>query len=233
MQKYAFIAGILFISVLSACKTSPPKPVMSEPIVYQVADLTVTLSYLGEEELKSLYGRNDVREYVNPYYKYPGMITKQRLLVFNFEASTQENQIEFKLNDISLRIRNKGGDAKSQSYLNNIWSHYEQADLLNMEKIMRKTILPREFTVTPEKAVSGYLVFGENYPEDGGEGLITMFVSTPEGEEGKIEIPLQFSADGTVGEKQGEGIFSGNTETPNEKPYSANLEINMAIPLGK
>lgn len=192
------------------CSTAPPKPVVSEPIIYEIADLTISLRYLDEETLIARHGRNDSRVYSNPYYGYPGLITKKRLLVFEFDANTTESQVEFRLNKINLNIDDVRGDAKSRPYLRTIWNHYRLARTTAMDLTMKKTILDREFTVTPDEPVSGYLVFGENYPEEGGEALIVMSVSTPSGDEGRIEIPLQFSSDGTIGSLDANsGIFEG------------------------
>jgi hypothetical protein len=101
------------------------------------------------------------------------------------------------------------GTAKSLQYLRSIWGHYDNADMSRIERTLKKTILDREFTVSPDQPVSGYLVFGENYQEEGGEGMLSLDVATPSGDEGTIEIPIRFSADGTVeGSGENTGIFS-------------------------
>ncbi len=203
----SLILGLL--SLLIGCITAPPLPVLSEPIVHQVADLTISLRYIDEETLIARHGKNDARIYTNPYYGYPAILTKKRLLVFEFNASTIESEVLFKLNEITLRIGSVSADSKSRPYLMKIWNHYRLADTTSMDLKMQKTILKREFAVKPNEPVSGYLVFGSNYPEEGGDGLISMYVSTPDGDKGTIEIPLSFNADGKPGDSsKGSGIFS-------------------------
>jgi hypothetical protein len=185
------------------------RPVLTEPLVHKTADLTLSLRYLTQEELISLYGRNDAFNYQNPYYGYPAVITKKNLIVFDFQATTLESTVQFELNKIFLEIDKVTGTAKSLQYLRSIWGHYDNADMSRIERTLKKTILDREFTVSPDQPVSGYLVFGENYQEEGGEGMLSLDVATPSGDEGTIEIPIRFSADGTVeGSGENTGIFS-------------------------
>lgn len=130
--------------------------------------------------------------------------------MFEFNASTTESEVLFELDEITLKIGSVSADAKSRPYLKTIWNHYRLADTTRMDLKMQKTILKREFAVKPNEPVSGYLVFGSNYPEEGGDGLISMYASTPDGDQGVIEIPLSFNADGKPGDStKGSGIFSG------------------------
>lgn len=209
MKYIILLASIL---LLSACNTAPPKPVMTEPIVHEVADIRLNLRYLDEDELIFLHDSNDVAGYKNPYYKYPTLITKKRLVVFEFTGSSTETTVLFKLKDINLSIDRIAGPAKSRPYLENIWGHIDKVNLPAMTRTMKQTLLDREFTIEPGKPVTGYLVFGENYPQGGGDGIITMYVSTSTGDDGTIEIPLKFSSDGTLQTSEKEPSIFSDTE---------------------
>lgn len=187
---------LLFALVFGGCNTAPPKLIYNDPIVHEVADLRMEFIYLDEGILEHRHGHNDARSYVNPYYSYPALITKKRLLVFEFNASTVDSELEFRLNNIYLSIGNVSGDAKSRPYLHRLWSHFDVAEMTKIDRTLKETILDREFSVNPDKSVSGYLVFGENYPKEGGEGMIMMDIVSTSGDEGRIEVPLNFSADG-------------------------------------
>ncbi len=210
MEKSAILFIIICHLLIVGCNTAPPRPVLSEPIIYEIADLKIILRYIDEETLVSRHGRNDSRLYLNPYYGYPSLITKIRLLVFELSAETTESEVEFSLNDISLEIDDVRGKAKSRAYLRNTWSIVSFTRTTLMDLLMKKTLLSDEFTVTPDTPISGYLVFGENYPELGGDGLLKFKLSTPSGDGGQLEIPLYFSDDGTPKKDSvgNTGIFS-------------------------
>lgn len=205
---WRIFAILLLTVILAGCSTAPPQPILAKPLVHHTADLTISLRFLNEETLVQRHGRNDSRLYTNPYYGYPGLITKKKLIVFEFQATSIESSVAFALEDMELLIGRVVGNAKSRPYLSRIWGHNSRAAVDGMDHTMKKTILPRDFEVTPDNPVSGYLVFGENYPEEGGDALITMYVSTQSGDEGTIEIPLEFSADGLVKKsRENTGIF--------------------------
>ena len=208
MIKYTILlTGII---ALVACNTAPPIPVMSEPIIHEVSDVKMEFRYLSEDVLKSRHGSNGVSGYINPYYNYPTLITKKRLIVFELTGTSTESTVMFKLKDIDLQIGRITGNAKSRPYLEKIWGAVDNVKLSSITKTIKKTLLPQEFTIEPDNPVKGYLVFGENYPQEGGDGMITFYVSTPGGDEGTMEIPLKFSSDGNLGTSTNDGpsIFS-------------------------
>ncbi len=202
----------LALLAVSGCKTpSPPEPEQAETRVLRKADLTITLSHIDKARLERLYGANTMVRQENPYVDFPAYLTKKNFVVFNFTAETTQSTVNFELPDITLAIHSKTGKGLSRSYLKNIWSGYvDTASLDAMDRVMKKTILPLKFTVSPKNPVSGYLVFGANYPVEGGKGEIRFFVSTPQGDTGSLELPMEFGPAGRTGksENTGTGIFS-------------------------
>lgn len=177
----------------------------------ETADLGITLEFINKDVLIMRHGSHNSRQYINPYYGYPALITKKKFIVFDFNAKSTDSTVNFELDEIILEIGEVSGDAKSRAYLNNIWGHYSTSDIRGMDDTMKDTLLNREFTVSPDNPVSGYLVFGENYPTEGGEGLISFDVTTPEGDHGTLESALYFSEDGlTTPKESNSGIFSDN-----------------------
>ena len=73
---------------------------------------------------------------------------------------------------------------------------------------MRKTLLPRKFTVSPDEPMEGYLIFGENYSNEGREGMISFSVSSRDGSIGLLEIPLALES--PMVKNENTGIFSQN-----------------------
>ncbi len=209
MKKSAIRVIIISHLLIVSCSTAPPKPVLSEPITHEIADLKIVLRFLDKETLVDRHGRNDARMYLNPYYGYPALITKIRLLAFELSAETTESEVEFSLDKISLEIDDVRGKAKSRAYLRNTWRIVSFSKTTLMDLLMKKTLLPDEFLVTPDTPVSGYLVFGENYPELGGEGLLKFKLTTPSGDGGQLEIPIYFSEDGSIKKDSADntGIF--------------------------
>ncbi len=202
---------LLALLAVSACQSPlPPEPQQAEPWVLREADLTITLSHISKARLEKLYGANTMVKQENPYVDFPAYLTKKRFVVFNFTAETTQSTVNFKLTDINLSVHSATGKGLSRSYLKNIWSGYVDTPSLDaMDRVLKKTILPLKFTVSPEKPVSGYLVFGANYPENGGKGEIRFFVSTPQGDTGSLELPMEFGPAGRKAQPQtgGTGIF--------------------------
>ena len=144
---------------------------MTEPIIHEVADIRLNLRYLDEEELIFLHDSNDVAGYKNPYYKYPTLITKKRLVVFEFTGSSTETTVLFKLKDINLSIDRIAGPAKSRPYLENIWGHIDKVNLPAMTRTMKQTLLDREFTIEPGKPLPAIWSLAKTIPREAGTVL--------------------------------------------------------------
>ena len=205
---------LILLIVLSACLTPPPQAT-DTVITKQAADLTITLKPITKEELIKKHGSNQYY-YQNPFYKYPSQLPPRRIIVFNTEFKSTESNILFSLKKIKLVIDNMGGKATTSDYLIRLWESYEDdRGWGQLENACRKYVLPTEFKVTPDKPVSGYLVFANNYPKEGGKGLLTLEVSTDTGDTGTIEIPITFTEEGinTETKEKNTGIFAEqNTE---------------------
>jgi len=195
---------------LSSC-VSPPAKLTQDVIQTKTADLTITLAPISEETLLERHGSNKYYPR-NPFIDFPGQVPPKRFAVFEAKFETSESTVLFSLNDITLRIGEKGGRATSVEYLRNLWLGYK--DDRGWGRILeatQNTMLPREFTVTPGHPVEAYLVFANNYPKEGGDGLMVIEVVTPGGDKGTIEIPMSFSTSGLDLETEDNtGIFAGD-----------------------
>ena len=217
MRKLLFlIVPISFLLILSSCISPPPEPDKSV-IINKTADLTIKLVPISQEELIKRHGSNK-DYYQNPFYKYPSQLPPRRIVVFNAQFSTEQSCILFSLKKIKLKIDDNSGKATSIDYLLRLWDGYKD-DLGwgRLEATCRKYMLPTEFKVTPDKPVSGYLVFANNYPKEGGEGLLTLEVSTDSGDAGTIEIPINFTEDGVKAQpkEKNTGIFAEQNSEDN------------------
>ncbi len=199
----------LILTGLSGCLTRPPQvqlPVITE----KTADLTITLKPLSYDELKERHGSNR-RDKLNPFIDYPGQVPQRRIIVFDAEFSTEESTILFNIRDIKLAIGDETGKAASIEYLIRLWDVYNNKTAFSktIPDKARRYMLPREFTVKPGENIAGYLVFAEPFPKIGGEGLLTIPVTTDSGDTGTIEIKIDFdSNEGTEEETENTGIFA-------------------------
>jgi len=200
----------LGVLLLLGCRSTEPVILIDhDPILIEAADLRISLSYVDEARLEARHGHNDVRHYRNPYYGYPGIFSKRKIYVFEFDAATSSSTVEFKLKNIAMRKNNVEGSARSEEYLLNIWRPYNGGDSIAMVKTLKDTILDREFVVRPDEGVMGYLVFAANYPGDGSRISLSFYMSTPEGDTGVLEHDIFFQ-DGRVSAEKPEstGIFA-------------------------
>lgn len=199
------LAILLF---LSSCISTPPVPTESS-FTLESADLTIRLLPLSREELKRRHGSNTDRTR-NPFIDYPAQLLKKRIVVFETEISTEESEVLFQLDEFHLEIGGVKDEAASLELLMNYWKGYtSQEEAVLMRSLMRKTMLDREFSVSPDRPVKGYLVFAHSFPKEGGQAIISFNVSTPAGDEGVLEQAMEFTKTGGKKEKTGKtGIFS-------------------------
>lgn len=201
---------IVLIS-LSSCLTQAPKSSIPT-ITKQAADLTITLHPLDYDALRELHGSNrQPDKKVNPYIDYPGQIPQRRIVVFDTEFKTETSTIMINIREIELAIGGRMGKAASVAYLTRLWESYiDDTPYVNtIPDVARRTMLPREIVVTPGENVSGYLVFAEPFPKDGGEGLLTIPVSADTGDKGVIEIEINFEdPEAGVHQEKNTGIFA-------------------------
>lgn len=204
------ITVLLSLTLFTGCLTKAPIVDLPE-IVKKAADLTITLKPMDYETLKKLHGSN--REfYTNPFIDFPGQVPQRRIIVFETTFSTEVSTIDVFIRDIQLSIGGQSGKAASAEYLNNLWLGYVENTPYEAKLPAKSTkyMLPRNFTIKPGEPVSGYLVFAERYPKEGGEGLLTIPVTADNGDRGTIEIDMFFTESGLNTEKQeaNTGIFS-------------------------
>jgi len=198
--------GILAVLLLLAsCISKPPVPT-GVSFTLKSADLTIRLAPLNREELRGLYGAN-TDSFRNPFIDYPAQLLKKRIVVFETEISTDESEVLFQLDEIHLTIEGVRDAATSPKLLMNYWKGYaSQEEAVLMQSLMRRTMLDREFSVSPDRPAKGYLVFAHSFPKEGGEAMISFNVSTPGGDQGVLEQAMEFT-EAEAGEFNIMGIF--------------------------
>ena len=213
---HLILASVLLMSfIVSGCYTRPPEINVPE-IVTKAADLTITLKPLDYETLKERHGSNK-EFYTNPFIDFPGQIPQRRIVVFETTFSTEVSTIDVFIREIQLNIGGQTGKATSAEYLNNLWMGYVDNTPYEAKLPAKsmKYMLPRKFTIKPGEPITGYLVFAERYPKEGGEGLLTIPVTAENGDRGTIEVEMYFSENGLDTEipEDNTGIFAEeNTE---------------------
>lgn len=217
---------LLILMLLSGCVTKAPVA-DSRPIIHQTADLTITLRPLSYDVLKERHGSNHPDK-INPFIDYPGQIPQRRIVVFEATFETEVSTIIVDLKQVKLTMGGSGGNAASQDYLIRLWENYirNSAFQNTIPYKSRKFVLPGDFTITPGAPVQGYLVFAEPYPKEGGEGLISMTVSTDSGDTGELEIPLAFTEHGISDDTEdlNTGIFAAEAESAEESDDSGSQD---------
>lgn len=200
---------VLLTSVLISCMTQSP---VSEPstITAQIADVNIEFVYLDRDTLIERHGSN-LKWNQNPFVDYPGIMPRKNIFVLDTLIRTKESAVEFDIAEIRLAIEEKSGKAVSYLYLRNLWKAYE--DDRGWSRIMNSSkdyMFPNEFTADPEKPAKGYLVFPYNYGVEGGRGMISITLRTPDGDRGILDIPIIVSENGIeLLEGSGEsGIFA-------------------------
>ena len=199
-------AVFLILLVLAGCNSLSPVAELPE-IVYQAADLTITLQPLDRDTLIDRHMSNRRRNQ-NPYLDYPGQIPKRRIVVFETTFETTESTVDFNLFEQNLRIESGTGRAQTALFMMQLWQGYTEPIGENlMRQTLNSTVLPKDFSVVPGKPVTGYLVFAAGYPKEGGRGMLTLSATTPDGDRGTFEIPVNFfgtdGAPSAVGENTG------------------------------
>jgi len=193
--------------LLASCISRPPVPT-GISFTLKSADLTIQLVPLGREELRERHGVNTNRVR-NPFIDYPAQFLKKRIVVFETEISTDESEVLFQLDEIHLAIGGVRDAAASPRLLMNYWKGYaSQEEAVLMQSLMRKMMLGREFSVSPDMPAKGYLVFAHSFPKEGGEAMISFNVSTPAGDEGVLEQAMEFTEAEGGGKFDIMGIFT-------------------------
>jgi len=221
-RKRPITGVILFTALLalslSGCLTKAPMVDVPE-IVIKAADLTITLDPLSYDELKERHGSNR-RQRLNPYIDFPGQIPQRRIVVFDTVFETSVSNVDVAIREIKLSVSGQVGNAASVEYLNNLWRGYIRGTPweATIPAVTRRTMLPREFSVTPGEPVIGYLVFAERYPKEGGLGLLEIPVITDKGDRGTLEYEMYFTEKGIDADapETNTGIFSQD-EVPAEE----------------
>ena len=200
----------MFLFVAASCTSTAPEVSSREPIIIQAADLTISLLPKSRDELRDIYGSNSDR-LRNPYIDHPSKITKKRLVVFDVNITTEESTVLFELRENSLMIGGQTAQGTTRQLLANLWKGYaSQEEQAGLHDLMLRSMLEREISVSPDNPAQGYIVFAHNYPEGGGDGLITFHVKTPDGAMGTLSESIQFTNKGVEeeGDTMNTGIFS-------------------------
>lgn len=215
-MKKNFLYLITIVLLLSAC-TSQPITMSTNQVSKVVADITVTLNYIGEKELIKLHKKEG-----NVFANYPGRFPPKKSVVFQLDISTEESVLHLNTDELFLKIGEISDSAITQDQLLRAWSTYISKPIEEgkAKKMVRMRMLDDEIMVSPDNPVSGWIVFLENYPDDG-EAIMTLNMSTENGDSGAIEIPLDFTIDATTDrtpfakkeepeetEKENSGIFA-------------------------
>lgn len=201
---------LAILLLLTSCISSPP--ISTEKLFeLESADLTIQLVPLGRKELRIRHGLN-TDSTRNPFIDYPAQFLKKRIVVFETEIKTDESEVLFQLNEIHLEIGGVRDSATSIELLMNYWQGYaSQDERVFMQSLMRRTMLSRKFSVSPDKPARGYLVFAHSFPKEGGDAMISFEVSTPAGDRGLLEQAMEFTETGVREEKADRtGIFAEN-----------------------
>jgi hypothetical protein len=213
MNRFSRRAGVFIVLVtaftlflLWGCNSL--SPVANAPvIVHNVADLTITLLPLSRDTLVKRHMDNKKR-YMNPYIDYPGQIPRRRIIVFETRFQTTESTLLVNVFEQNLTIGTESGRAQTALYMMRLWETYLDDVAKNkVERTLKDTVFPEDFTVEPGEPITGYLVFAAPYPKGGGEGMLTLKVSTSSGDRGTFEIPVNFA--GTEGTESETGENTG------------------------
>jgi hypothetical protein len=189
MKRFFFI--LLTLSLLS-CATKPMVIPTTEPIITTISDITFTLTYLTEEQLEKTYGKNE-----SVFANYPGLLPRKKSVVFKMDISSPSIALKININDINLTIGDVTGTSKTQKQLLRSWNFYIESREMetSAKKMVKNTMFDETILISPGDTASGWIVFLESYP-DSGDALLTMNVTDESGNDGIIEIPLQFTDDG-------------------------------------
>lgn len=178
----------LFTILLFGCISKPEIVKTLEPIVINAADMAISLEYLAEDQLISLYGKE-----TNVFANYPGLLPKKKVIVFKLDLSSTSTSAQLDINDISLKIGDVTGLSRNKKQLLRDWNFYikENSDILQAKKMVKDRMYNDTILITPENPQSAWIVFLDTFPEDG-EAMLTINMTTSDGESGTIDIPLDF-----------------------------------------
>ena len=189
--------------IFFSCRTVPFE---TEDRIYiqQVGDVTITLTYLTENDLVKANGREN-----NPYILKSKGVAQRDLMVFKFKGESDTTKLYFNVTDVSLTMAGVTDNAKNAMRFLTYWKGYvDESEVNAMDSRIRHTILPDLCKILPEKPLEGYLVFNKNFPNMGGEASIQIPAYTDDGDTGIIEIPFYFYDPKYVPKDKKNGIFN-------------------------
>lgn len=208
LKRLIFVSAAILI--LASCMTKSPVAAQTT-LTAKIADIQIELTSLDRDTLIELHGSNTYWTQ-NPFVDFPGIFPRKNIIVFETLITTQESTIEMEVRDAQLKIEDKMGRATTVLYLRNLWKAYkDDRGWSKIEQTTRDYMFPNEFAVDPENPARGYLVFPYNYPKEGGRGLLTIELSTPDGDKGQVELPIHFTENGAEAYVEGgenTGIFA-------------------------
>lgn len=176
---------LFFPLVLTGCMTYDYVP-QNKVVTKKVADVSVTLTYMTQSELRKRHGSES-----NPFVDMPKGVFQRDLVVFLCEIETEETIIEIASPKIIMRMGDKTDKAKTVITYMLYWKGYVNDSIYNaMVDKCKQYLIPQNFTVRPGKKVQGYLVFFNNLPPEMGQAIISIPAVTEGGDAGIIEIPF-------------------------------------------
>jgi hypothetical protein len=143
--------------VMLSCLTTPPfAPGENEPQIKKIADIDISVTLLTEADLKKRHGI-DARF----YYKYPALIPRHRVVVFEFKAHSLSEEIQIQTERVYIRSKEGSVYAQTLDSYKERWSRFitDEATADRFVRTMEKNLLKDKVTITPAHDVQGYLVF--------------------------------------------------------------------------
>ena len=155
-------------------------------IEHQVSDIHLKLTLLDRDTLIDRYGKE-----ANPFIDFPEKLPRRYFFVFDTEINSEVSTVNFAKKTITIKVGSDEYKTSNPFTLQKAWEPYNDNDSqeLHRGRTINKTLKPVEFTVAPDSPYEGLLVFLVPVKE-AKEATLFLPASTPDGDEGVIEIPF-------------------------------------------
>jgi hypothetical protein len=174
IKRAIYLIGVLgvILLVLSSCLFTgrPPLELQGNPMQRATeGDFHATLRFMDDETLDVKY-KKEANPFLTDYYS----AQFKRIMVFELTLENEgDRAAQFFLNRVELQYGGKTNTPTNQFQLGEYWKFKDsqretKGIYVSMrENIIKKTVLPNSYTLSPGGAIKGYLVFIGNAPTYG------------------------------------------------------------------
>lgn len=170
-----FIFGCIGLLLYGGCSTNrySTRPLSSPDQTAEGENVSLTLHFLGEEQLTERFGKEH-----NPFLPPPSALGLNRMIVFQLEVkplheSSEKRPFVIPLKETELQFGGRNKSPVNRFHLTQFWESKKDKvgmkgrDLVELKKIIQENVLPNELSIEENTLSTGLLVFTGRFPKYG------------------------------------------------------------------